>query len=192
MVRLKSENMVTLYKKAGIVAGLLLLSACGGGGGSSDPDPTVTEQPLAYVQRPAPLDNNNNLIEDDLRDPAEMRPGAHLIVKSVASQSVAGVDITDALIGDTGDVRDPEFNFNGTKLLFSLHMEDNNNDPEINWDIYEYDLTQPLSQVAGSENPRRVMFPDDDILGHDIAPAYMPGSRIIFSSTRAAANRSLD
>jgi len=191
MVRFNNENEFTFFKAAGLLGGLLLLSACGGGGSASDPDPTVNEQPIAYVQRATPIDNNNNLIENDLQDPAEFRPGAHLIVKNVASQGASTIDVTAALIGDTGDVRDPEFNFDGTKLLFSLHMEDNNNDPQINWDIYEYDLTRPLSQVVGSENPRRVMFVDNDIQGHDIAPSYMPGNRIIFSSTRAARTGSI-
>ena len=193
MVRFEHDNGFTLYSKVGLLTGLLLLlSACGGGGdGSSDPDPTVNEQPLAYVQRPAPLGNNNNLIESDLQDPVAFRPGAHLIVKSVTSLSAATTDVTDVLIGDTGDVRDPEFNFDGTKLLFSLMMEDDNVDPAETWDIYEYDLTQPLSQVVGSENPRRVMFVDNAIIGHDLAPAYMPGKRIIFSSTRATRTGSI-
>ena len=45
--------------------------------------------------------------------------------------------MTDALIGDTGDVRDPAFSVDGTKLVFALRMEDDNVDPPETWDIYE-------------------------------------------------------
>jgi len=84
MPKFENETWFTLsgylHKSLGVFASFLLLSACGGGatGGSTDcsnPDPTVNEQPIAYVQRPAPLDNNNNLIENDIQDPAEFRPG---------------------------------------------------------------------------------------------------------------------
>ena len=155
MIKTEYVITVTLLKIAGIAVFLASLAACGGGS-SNDPDPTVDEQPIAYVKRPTPLDNNNAVIQNDLRDPIEFRPGAHLIVKRISTISSPEIDITDAIIGDTGDVRDPEFNYNGTKLVFALHMEDDNTDPPETWDIYEYDFTKPLSQVAGSENPRRV------------------------------------
>jgi len=202
MIKHKNENEFTLFGRLNLVTASVLiavLSACGGGkadtggngnngggnsGGGGLFDPSV-ELPIAYVRRSVPLDNNNNLLESDLRDPVEFRPGAHLMVKASATLSALEVDVTAAIIGDTGDVRDPEFNYDGTRLVFSLFMEDDNMGADETWDIYEYNLTQPLSQSAGSENPRRIMIIDDAILGHDIGPSYLPGNRIIFSSTRA-------
>ena len=199
----KNENKFTLFGRLNLVTASVLiavLSACGGGtadtggngnngggnsGGGGLFDPSSGELPIAYVRRSVPLDNNNNLLESDLRDPVEFRPGAHLMVKASATLSALEVDVTAAIIGNTGDVRDPEFNYDGTRLVFSLFMEDDNMGADENWDIYEYTLTLPLSQSPGSENPRRIMIIDDAILGHDIGPSYLPGNRIIFSSTRA-------
>ncbi|MBI1422636.1 MAG: hypothetical protein GC149_04145 [Gammaproteobacteria bacterium] len=119
----------------------------------------------------------------DLTDPAAFHPGAHLIVKMTPTLGAPEIDVTNAIIGDTGDVRDPSFSDDGTKLLFSLHMEDNNVDPPETWNIYEYDLTQPL----GANNPHRVMpVQSNPENGDDIEPIYLPGGRILFSSTRAA------
>ncbi len=188
MMKRKYENSFTFVRVILIATVLSILPACGGGGSGSDSDPTVDEQPVAYVQRPTPLDDNNNLVENDLKDPIEFRPGAHLIVKSSATLTANTIDITDAIIGDTGDVRDPEFNYNGTKLVFALRMEDDDMDPPETWDIYEYTVGAPLSQAPGNENPRRVMPVDVANNGEDIAPSYLPGDnggRIVFSSTRA-------
>ncbi len=178
------ENLVTYCRFAALTASLVTLVACGGGS-ADDPDPTVDEKPIAYVKRITPLDNNNDVISNDLRDPIVFRPGAHLIVKRVSTLSSPEIDITAAIIGDTGDVRDPEFDHTGTKLVFSLMKEDDNMDPPETWDIYEYDFTLPLSQALGSENPRRVMNSTNDDQGHDISPAYLSANRIVFSSTRA-------
>jgi len=177
-------KLFTVLKLTALAVPLASLMACGGGS-TDNPDPTVNEKPIAYVKRPTPVDANNAVISNDLRDPIAFRPGAHLIVKRVSTLSSPEIDITAAIIGDTGDVRDPEFDHTGTKLVFSLMKEDDNMDPPETWDIYEYDFNLPLSQVAGSENPRRVMNPTNDDQGHDIAPAYLPGNRIVFSSTRA-------
>ena len=190
MITINNENRLTLPKLLALAFVVSLISACGGGGSGDTTDPTVNEQPIAYVKRPPTFDNNNNLIQGDLRDPTEFRPGAHLIVKRIASITASEIDVTAAIIGDTGDVRDPEFNYNGTKLVFSLRMEDDNVAPEETWDIYEYDLTMPLSQTPGSENPRRILNAFASVAGHDIGPTYLPGGangegRIVFSSTRA-------
>ena len=181
---MKKRSSIFRYSFIAVTSFVLL--ACGGGENADDPDPTVSEQPIAYVKRDTPVDNNNNVVQADATDPIAFRPGANLIVKSVATINATEINVTEALIGNTGDVRDPEFNSDGTKLIFSLRMEDDNTPPAETWDIYEYDLTQPLSQASGSENPRRVMFVDNAVQGHDIGPSYMAADRIIFSSTRAA------
>lgn len=177
-----------LIKMSFMAVCLASLSACGGGSSgatSQAPDPTVVELPIAYVKRSTPVDNNNMPVSGDISDPESMQPGAHLIVKQSASVSSPEVDITQAIIGNDGDVRDPSFSNDGTKLLFALHkpMVKNAN-PPITWDIYEYDLTKPLSQAAGSENPKLLM-PFNNTDGNDIMPHFIPGDRIIFSSDRA-------
>ncbi len=179
-----NETLFTFVRLAGIAISGLLMTACGGGD-SNDPDPTVDEKPIAYVERPTPVDMNNQVVQNDLRDPVVFRPGARLLVKRISTLSSPEIDITSAIIGNTGDVRDPEFNHDGTKLVFSLHMEDDNVAPAETWDIYEYDFTKPLSQATGSENPRRILDPTEAVKGHDIAPHYLPGDRIVFSSNRA-------
>jgi hypothetical protein len=196
MGKQQSETQFTQIKNLVMACCLASLVACGGGGGvgggSQAPDPTVAEKPIAYVKRPTPTDNGTP-ISGDARDPEAFNPGAHLIVKRTASLSAPETDVTDALIGDTGDVRDPAFSVDGTKLVFALRMEDDNVDPPETWDIYEYDLTKPLSQVAGSENPKRLIFdPDIAAQGEDIQPFFLPGNRIIFSSTRAARTKAIE
>lgn len=173
-----------LIKMTFVVACLASLSACGGGNNQA-PDPTVAELPIAYVKRTTPVDMNGNPVSGDISDPEAMQAGAHLIVKKTASVSSPEIDVTQAIIGNDGDVRDPSFSNDGTKLLFALHkpMVQNAN-PPITWNIYEYDLTKPLSQVAGSENPKLVM-PFNNSDGDDIQPHFIPGNRIIFSSDRA-------
>ncbi|MEJ2440408.1 MAG: hypothetical protein P8Z72_12215 [Gammaproteobacteria bacterium] len=173
-----------------MAACLVSLSACGGGsagvgGNNQAPDPTVTELPIAYVKRTTPVDMNGMPVSGDISDPEAMQAGAHLIVKKTASVSSPEIDVTQAIIGNDGDVRDLSFSNDGTKLLFALHKPMvNNANPPITWNIYEYDLTKPLSQAAGSENPKLVM-PFNNSDGDDIEPHFIPGNRIIFSSDRA-------
>lgn len=189
----KSENQFIFVKRLVLTGCFVSLVACGGGsgtgiGGSNQaPDPTVAEKAIAYVKRPTP-NNNGQPISGDVSDPEAFNPGAHLIVKRTASLSAPEIDITNAIIGDTGDVRDPAFSDDGTKLLFALHLEDDNMDPPETWDIYEYDITQPLSAT----NPHRVIQdPDIASSGNDIHPQFLPGNRIIFTSTRGARTRAI-
>lgn len=195
MKKQKTEILITQITNLGMAACLFSLTACGGGGvgGSSQaPDPTVAEKAIAYVKRPTPNDMGTP-ISGDVRDPEAFNPGAHLMVKPRASLTAPEVDVTAAIIGDTGDVRDPEFSVDGTKLLFALRMEDDNVDPPETWDIYEYDLNKPLSQVAGPDmNPKRLIGdPSIAAEGHDIGPHFLPNSRLIFSSTRAARTKAI-
>ena len=197
MSKQKSGNQFTQIKTLVVSGCFLSLIACGGGsggigGGSQAPDPTVAEKAIAYVKRPTPTDNGVP-ISGDVSDPEAFNPGAHLIVKRTASLSAPEIDVTAAIIGDTGDVRDPAFSVDGSKLVFALHMEDDMVDPPETWNIYEYDLTKPLSQVAGSENPRSLLTdPDTAAAGDDIEPQYMPGNRIVFSSTRGARTKAIE
>jgi len=184
---------ITTAKLLSLCCGLLMLSACGGGGSQST-DPTIAELPIAFVKRPLPTDNGlptGTPISSDFTDPETIHPGAHLIVKSNATVDAPEIDVTAAIIGDTGDVRDPSFSTDGTKLLFALHkVADPNAVPPITWDIYEYDLTKPLSQVPGSENPWLVISSGASD-GDDIQPSFMPGNRILFVSSRATTTKAI-
>jgi hypothetical protein len=185
MNKLQIAKQFTQIKHLAVASCLVSLVACGGGagvgGGSQAPDPTITEKPIAYVKRPTPMDNGAPST-GDITDPATFHPGAHLIVKMTPSLDSPEIDVTNALIGDTGDVRDPSFSDDGTKLLFALHMKDDNVDPPETWDIYEFDLTKPV----GAGNPWRVMSDADAPNGDDIEPQFMTNGRIVFSSSRAA------
>ena len=167
------------------LASIASLAACGGGAGadSQTPDPTVAQLPTAYVKRPVPTDTNGAPASGDVRDLEAFNPGAHLIVKMSTSLSAQEIDVTQDIIGNDGDVRDPEFSPDGSKLVFALHKKNNPNDtPPVYWDIYVYDLTQPL----GSSNPKQLTTDTNSLIAsNDIEPKFIPGNRIIFTSTRA-------
>lgn len=186
----KQAKRFTRIKHVVLVSYFLFLVACGGGGVGADSqaaDPTVAEKPIAYVKRPTPT-MNGTPVSGDLRNPEAFHPGAHLIVKKTASLDAPEIDVTSAIIGNTGDVRDPAFSDDGTKLLFALHKQDDNVDPPETWDLYEYDLTMPI----GIGNPRP-LIPDTTVAsyGDEIEPQFMPNGRILFSSTRAEKTRGI-
>ena len=63
-----------------------------------------------------------------VRDLEAFNPGAHLIVKMSTSLSAQEIDVTQDIIGNDGDVRDPEFSPDGSKLVFALHKKNNPNE----------------------------------------------------------------
>ena len=173
-----------LARHAGILSATILLAACGNSN-SDKPDAGVQNQdlPIAYVKRPTPRDNNGDIIQSDVREPSTFNPGGDLFLKARASVSTSDINITGTLTKGLGDVKDVEVNYEGTKLIFSVHLEDDNVDPAETWNIYEYDLT------AKTLTP--VISPALADEGHDISPAYLPDGRIIFSSTRQEINKAL-
>jgi len=179
-------KLITRLERLVLTWGLLSLVACGGGTNQAV-DPTVPNEPIAYVKRPTPA-TNGTPVSGDLRDPEAFNPGAHLIVKQTASLTASEIDVTAAIIGDTGDVRDPAFSDDGSRLLFSLHRVDDNVDPPETWDLYEYDLSLPIS----STNPRLLMDPVIAAKGNDIEPQFLANGDIIFSSSRAEKTRAVE
>lgn len=179
------RNNVHNFRNLCLLSAALLQIACGGAG-SDQPDAGVQHQdlPIAYVKRPTPRDNNGDIVQTDIREPSTFNPGGDLYLKDRASSGTPEQNITGALTQGLGDVKDIEVNYDGTKLIFSLRQEDDNVDPDETWSLYEYDLTtKALSPV----------FSDYDTAneGHDIAPAYLPDGRIIFSSTRQERNQGI-
>ena len=184
MFRIMFRNKIHKYQNIGLLSVTLLQVACGGAG-TDQPDAGVQHQdlPIAYVKRPTPRDNNGDILQTDIREPSTFNPGGDLYLKARASGGTPAQNITSSLTQGLGDVKDIEVNYEGTKLIFSLRLEDDNVDPEETWNLYEYDLTtKTLSAVFSPA------IADE---GHDIAPAYLPDGRIIFSSTRQEKNKGL-
>lgn len=186
---------------------LVFLSACTGdnsrGSAGQDPDPVVLDIPIAYIKRPLPTEDGDNdvntaetLIEIDQREPAAFHPGASLWVRDRAAPSAAERNITQRLVGvdpafinanpdflpEQYDVKDISPSWDGKKIVFALHAPMNpdldEEDPgQPTWNIWEYELA--------TDTLRRVIeAPITAEAGHDIAPAYLPDGRIVFSSTR--------
>lgn len=159
-----------------LVTGLL---ACSGSG----QDQTVADYAVAYIKRPVAtmLDPNTNEIvlrEPDVRTALDFNEGGDVYLRERASPTAAERNITFCLTGGLGDVRGLETSYDGTKLIFSLRLEDLSNGNDVpKWNIFEYDTT-----VGGC--PTRVMA--DDLLadkGNDVAPYYLPDDRVVFSSS---------
>ena len=170
-----------------LVAGclLLLLAACGGGeggggGGGQDPDPFVNDVGLAFVRRPVMLDDTGALVQPDLREALAFNEGADLFYRELASPSAPERNVTGGFTGALGDVKDVEVSYDGGKLLFAMRAPDiPGADPEDQpkWNIWEYDIA--------NNSLRRIISSDITAeAGQDVAPHYLPDSRIIFSSTR--------
>ena len=168
------------------VAALLLAAGCGGGdgggslGGSQSPDPIVKEIPILYVKRTLLFDNNGNLVQSDVRQPADFSPGGDLWVRSAASPSAAERNLTGSITGGMGDVRDLNISYDGTQAVFALRLPDlPNTQPEDQpkWNIWVYDVaTDSLNRVISSDIVAES--------GQDIAPQFLPDGRILYTSTR--------
>lgn len=179
------RNNVHKFQNIALLSAALLQVACGGAG-SDQPDAGVQHQdlPIAYVKRPTPRDDVGAIIQTDIREPSTFNPGGDLYLKARASAGTSEQNITGTLTQSLGDVKDIEVNYEGTKLIFSLRQEDDNVDPDETWSLYEYDLTtKALTPVFTNYDTANE--------GHDIAPAYLPDGRIIFSSTRQEKNQGL-
>lgn len=154
-----------------------LLGGCLGGsdGGGGGEVAVVENFAIAYVKRPLPENANA-----DIRDALAFRPGADLWLRDLAAPGVAERNITAGFTAGAGDVRDLSPSFDGGRLLFTMRApEIEGADPEDQptWNIWEYELsTDTLRRVIASDIVAEA--------GQDIAPAYLPDGRIVFSSTR--------
>ncbi len=178
-----------------------LISGCGGGGGGvgsgdQSPDPVVVDIPIAYVQRPLPVDENGNRIADDALDPTAFNPGAQLIIRDRAAGDAAEKIITDDAFVDPDpddgippqyDIKGLSVSSDGEKLLFSMRapeIENADEDEQPRWNIWEYDIpNQSLRRIISSDNTAEA--------GHDIDPHYLPDGRIVFASDRQRRTRAL-
>ena len=171
-------NLRSLFTAA--LSGMLAVSLSGCLSGAQDPDPNVDDFPIAYVKRTLPVDDEGLPQQPDLRDALAFNAGGDLYIRDRASPSAAERNITGSVTGGLGDVRDVEVSYDGTKLIFALHMPELENvDPEDQpkWNIWEYEIPSGrLTRVIASDTTAEA--------GHDVAPHYLPDGRIVFSSTR--------
>ena len=187
---------------AAALLGCVLLAACdvasnsSGGGGGQSPDPVVVDLPIAYVERPLPVDEDGNRVPYNLLEPDAFHPGARLLIKARAQASAPEVDLTSSVFTDPDaadapaplyDVKDLKVSPDGLKLLFAMRapeIENADEDEQPTWNIWEYDLE--------TETLRRIIESDINAeQGQDVAPAYLPDGRIVFSSTRQRRTRAI-
>jgi hypothetical protein len=160
----------------------LLLTACGGGGGQ-DPDPILQDFPIAYVERPIPIDEDGNPIEVDITEPAAFNPGAVLYVRERASANSSARNISARAFdpGEPYDIKDVEISYDGNLVIFAMRApEIPNADEQPTWNLWVYD-------IAGDRLKRIISEGLGDILaegGEDMAPNILPDGRVIFASTR--------
>lgn len=179
----------------------LLLAACGGGGssggsnGGQAPDPVVVDIPVAYIQRPLPVNEDGEPVYPDVFSPASFNAGGELFLKARATAQAQVVNITRREFDNNPekypfytpetpnyDVKDLAADSAGTRLLFAMRAPlnpdlDADDEDQPTWNIWEYNLaTQALRRVISSD------FEAEK--GHDVSPRYLPDGRIVFSSDR--------
>ena len=178
------------------LAATIFISACSVGNSGGEIDPVVVEQPIAFIKR-ALTDADGEVLANDLSEPAQFRPGAVLYLKERATPNAPSIDISSAAFSDPSflnddgellyDVKDLHVSFDGTKLLFSMRAPDIENaddEDQPKWNIWEYDIiTASLRRLIESNVSAEE--------GHDIAPAYLPGDLIVFSSTRQRLSKAI-
>lgn len=172
----------------------------GGGGGGQAPDPVVLDFPIAYVERPLPVDEDGIFVPHDVEDPAAFNPGARLLYKDRASVPAASIDLTsqafaldpedpnfDPDLLPLYDVKDVSASSDGNKLIFAMRAPedpDADDDEQPTWNIWEYD--RELNAL------RRLITSDLTAEeGQDISPVYLPDGRIVFSSTRQRRSKAI-
>lgn len=177
---------------------LVLLSGCLASSGSDATDPVVVEDPVVFVKRPLQFDDDNGrLIGENLAELAAFRPGARLFLKDRASSNAVTKDVSSRAFSGSGflnedgellyDVKDLNVSFDGTRVVFAMRapdIEGADEEDQPTWNIWEYDVTDnSLVRLISSDVTAEE--------GQDIAPAYLPDGRIVFSSTRQRASRAI-
>jgi hypothetical protein len=140
----------------------------------------VVDIPIAYVKRPVPVDDQDNVEPSDARELITFNIGADLFVRERASPSAIERNITESETQGLGDVRDLEVAYDGTRIIFAMRaqfIEGAAEEDQPTWNIWEYDRdADSLMRIIPSGITAEA--------GHDVAPHYLPDGRIIFSSTR--------
>src|SRR5688572_5293601 len=174
-----------------------LLAACvmgctqgpGGGGiglaSGQDPDPATVDFPVFYIRHQVPEEQDDvtrvrPFVEDD-------DYSATVWKRDRASPGAPEVEITarlrtEAFGGepeDRYDIKDLSVAPDGLHVAFAMRgpLDDFDEDEPPTWNIWEYNIeTDTLRRVISSD-----IIEEE---GQDVAPAYLPDGRILFSSTR--------
>ncbi|HKW83082.1 MAG TPA: hypothetical protein VJN68_04945, partial [Burkholderiaceae bacterium] len=175
-----------------VLCAAALLPACtqgpGGGGiglgSGQDPDPATVDFPIFYVRHQIPMDQDDvtrvrPFVEDDDYDASLWKrdrasPGSPETNITARLKTMQGGKATDRY-----DIKDLTVSFDGLKVAFAMRgpLDDFDEDEPPTWHIWEYDIpTDTLRRVIQSD-----IIAED---GQDVAPAYLPDGRILFSSTR--------
>jgi hypothetical protein len=152
-------------------------------------DLLARDLPIAYIKRLLPVDADSMMNVSDLTSPSAFNPGATLHLRARAAANAIELNLSSAVFSDAAlvDIKDLEVSTDGQQLLFALRtaeLEDDDDGLQPTWDIWLYTL--------GSAAPRRIIGADINAeAGDDIAPAFLPDGRIVFSSNRQRRSRSL-
>ncbi len=185
----RSKNR-TVIRTVALSIVFVLIAACSDGvsiGTGQDPDPVVTDFPIAYIMSPIPTDANGVFQQQDLREQITFDFGADLYFRDRASPSAAANNITESVSQGLAAVRDVEMDYDGSRILFAMRVPF---DPMLaeedlpTWNIWQYTFeTEALIRVIPTTLTAEI--------GHDIMPKYLPDGRIIFSSTRQSRSQAL-
>jgi hypothetical protein len=198
------ESFLLRPRRLLVLSLLLGLTACGGGGGGGNesgqkPDPVVVDLPIAYIERPIPLDEDGAPVFPDVFEPAAFNPGAKLFIKVRATAQATPVDVTSAAFpiedfpvadypdGPLYDVKDVSVNPDGQRLIFAMRapeIDGADDDDQPTWNIWEYQLESKVLRRVISANIVAET-------GQDISPRYLPDGRILFASTRQTRSKAI-
>ncbi len=150
-------------------------------------DPIVVDFPIAYIERPLPVDDDGIPVADNVLAPDAFNPGAQLVLKERATTSALETVLTGQMFPNDAegnlalyDVKDLAVSYDGTKLLFALRapeLENVDEEDQPTWNLWEYLLTdQSLTRLIASDTIAG--------LGDDVSPTYLADGRVMFSSNR--------
>ncbi|MEO8063001.1 MAG: hypothetical protein ABI821_09640 [Pseudomonadota bacterium] len=183
-----------------VVGACGLLAACtegpGGGGigigSGQDPDPATVDFPIFYIRHQIPEDQDDvtrvrPFVEDD-------DYSATLWKRDRASPGSPEVELTARLrvdplgaADDRYDLKDLSVAPDGLHVAFAMRgpLDDADDEDEPpTWNIWEYNIeTDTLHRVITSD-----IIEEE---GQDVAPAYLPDGRIVFSSTRQRQSKAI-